>query len=100
MYIYIYIQLILCITCIREYRPSICFLVRRGEAGVVPDFAALKGLLSPLPPAPLVGPGNVPIFEAWSLHDAWPRAHVFRPCCEGLGNGVLVKFSVKHLCAV
>lgn len=33
------------------------------KAGVVPDFAALKGLLSPLPPAPLVGPGNVPIFE-------------------------------------
>jgi len=33
------------------------------KAGVVPDFAALKGLLKPLPPAPLVGPGNVPIFE-------------------------------------
>eukprot|EP00438_Fugacium_kawagutii_P026237 Skav233552 [mRNA] locus=scaffold563:324904:329424:+ [translate_table: standard] len=33
------------------------------QAGVVPDFAALKALLSPLPPAPLVGPGNVPIFE-------------------------------------
>ena len=30
---------------------------------MVPDFAALKGLLSPLPPTPLVGPGNVPIFE-------------------------------------
>lgn len=33
------------------------------EVGVVPDFLALKGLLRPLPPTPLVGPGNVPIFE-------------------------------------
>ena len=30
---------------------------------MVPDFLALKGLLRPLPPTPLVGPGNVPIFE-------------------------------------
>ncbi|CAK9036936.1 unnamed protein product [Durusdinium trenchii] len=33
------------------------------KVGVVPDFAALKGLLRPLPPTPLVGPGNVPLFE-------------------------------------
>ena len=36
---------------------------RTWQVGVVPDFAALKGLLRPLPPTPLVGPGNVPLFE-------------------------------------
>ena len=34
-----------------------------AEVGVVPDFAALKSLLRPLPPTPLVGPGGVHLFE-------------------------------------
>ena len=85
IYIYVYILFVLYtfyiilsyiykyIVCIGGYRQSTQsdllslsrFVVVWCEAGVVPDFAALKGLLSPLPPAPLVGPGNVPIFEAW-----------------------------------